>query len=91
MLPELVDDGGEWEYVEGPAQQDEDDAPHDEGRLQLEGEAEEGQAKVGEHARLANEGDRTHGLLHGDLRKERDRIIGKKRRDSVLKRLRHTS
>ena len=67
MLPELVAQDGEGKYVEGPPDQDEDDAPDDERRFPPQREAEEGEAEVGKHTRLRDEGDGAHRLLHGDL------------------------
>ena len=67
MLPELVAEHREGKYVESPPYQDEYDAPDDECRLPPQREAEEGQAEVGEDAGLRDEGDGSHGLLHGNL------------------------
>ena len=76
MLPEFVAENREGKYVEGPPDQDEYDAPDDERRLPPQRKAEEGQSEVGEHARLRDEGDGAHGLLHGDLSDGREVVVG---------------
>ena len=67
MSPEFIAQGGEGKDVESPAEEDEDDAPDAEGGLEPQGEAEEREAEVREHARLADEGQRPHRLLHCNL------------------------
>ena len=67
MSSEFVAKHGQWKNIAGPANEDENDAPNDQGDFDLVGETEDGQTKIGKHAGLADEGQRAHGLLHCNL------------------------
>ncbi len=76
MVPEPVHQQGQREHVAGTAQEGEDHAPDDEARVDAVAEAEDGQAEVGEDARLGDEGHRAEQELHGYLGHGRQVEVG---------------
>lgn len=67
MFAEFIAQHRQRVNVAGTTHQAHDDAPDDQPRLESLPETEQGQAQVGENARFRDEGQRPHGLLHGDL------------------------
>lgn len=79
----------QWEDVGSTPDKTQNDTPNHKSRFELMLEAEDGQAEIGKHARLANERGGSHRLLHRDLRDSWEIEMTVVRHDDAVEQNRH--